>query len=235
MNQRSVKINESTAAVISPAHAESRLDEPLYAINWFNYKSSWLYTIYSLLVLPDVKSVGGKPIIKGHVLEKWEGKDALDREVLLVVKYPSADQFLKMVGKKSFQLKSLFRIKAVKNFVFGFTRKISDNRAAVKPGLNDHYLVHLFQSKHASAPSADTLEKLSETGASVYFCATKTAYLGRKRLNVALEQMPFLIDGILIMHASSADSLRKLRDHEAFRAFKEEQEVNNIYLLKRTV
>lgn len=235
MEQSSIEINQSTSVVITAANGESELDQPLYAINWFDYKSSFLYKLYSILVLSDVRAVGGKPIIKGEVLEKWEGEDNLDRKVLLVVKYPSADQFLKMVGKKTFQLKSLIRMKAVKRFVFGFTKKAAHSRAASKPGLNDHYLVHLFQGTKGQAGSAATVEQLTETGASIYFYGTKTASLGRKRSDRDVEQQPFLLDGVLILHARSLDALHKVRDHQAFSSFKEAHQVNNIYLLKRTV
>lgn len=234
MDLRSVEINKDLSVVISAANAETDLDQPLYAINWFNYRSSFLYKIYSLLVLSDVRAVGGKPVFKGEVLEKWEGEDKLDRKVLLVVKYPAADRFLKMVGKKTFQLKSLFRIKAVKNFVFGFTKKLNYTRVETKPALDAYYLLHLYRNSQANITSAAQLHMLAEAGASIFFYGTKTASLGRKRRGHEVELLPFPIDGVLILHASTLDELKSLRDHQAFRSFKQVHEVNNIYLLKRT-
>ena len=39
--------------------------DAVYAVNWFNTRSAWLYDFYNLIAARSVLAVGGVPILKG--------------------------------------------------------------------------------------------------------------------------------------------------------------------------
>ena len=106
-------------------HHESLLtdNEETYAINWFNTKSQWLYDLYNFLAAGSVIEVGGKPFMKGRLVNKLYGESRAQRTVLLIVRYPSVLRFKNMLESKMFQAVSILRSLAVSGFTFGFSKR----------------------------------------------------------------------------------------------------------------
>ncbi len=99
-------------------------DGPVYAINWFNPRSLWLYNFYNFLAARSVTAVGGRAIFKGVVTKSLSETKGAGRRVLLIVRYPSVDAFAGMLTSSYFQIVSLLRLLAVKDFSFCFTEGI---------------------------------------------------------------------------------------------------------------
>jgi uncharacterized protein (DUF1330 family) len=230
---KSVNVTKNTTISIDPFHADSNLEQPLWAINWFNLKSRRLYDFYNLLVKNHVKKVGGQLLLKGVVLERWEGKKEFDREMLLIVNYPSADAFLKMISNKFFLLKSIIRIRSVKDFVFGFVDKqkmVSDIPAQVheKSGVKDYYVVHFYQKEKKNATLKDEIVE----GVNLFFHGCKAAELVRTEKGKS-QRAPFFIDGLLIWRSESTEKLKEFINSKLYQDFKKQHISDNIYLFDR--
>jgi uncharacterized protein (DUF1330 family) len=230
---KSVNVTKNTTISIDPFHADSNLEQPLWAINWFNLKSRRLYDFYNLLVKNHVKKVGGRLLLKGVILERWEGKEEFDREMLLIVSYPSADAFLKMISNKFFLLKSIVRIRSVKDFVFGFVDKqkktsVIPAQVEEKSGEKDYYLVHFYQNEKGNAVLAGEMVE----GVNLFFRGCKAAELVRTEKGKS-QQAPFFIDGILIWRSENKENLKELVNSNLYQDFKKQHTSDNIYLFDR--
>jgi len=233
-----VALNKKVSLTVTSTNEAFSLDSPIYAINWFNVKSEWLYDFYNLLAYPHVRAVQGKGIFKGKMLEKWEGDEQFDRNFLLIVGYPKVANFLQMVSNKIFLFKSLIRLAAVKDFIFGFTYRFDENESTAKIGRkykgSDKYLVHIFQNKKdATSIDTDMLKKLSTNNTTLYYGGIKAAYIGKSENNGELKNNPFFVNGILVWSAANRQHLKTMMDSDSYKNFKREQEHNNIYLFKR--
>ena len=107
-------------------------EEPIYAINWFNTKSSLIYDFYNKLAVGCVRKIGGAPFFKARHIKTLYGGEEDKRDVLLVVRYPALTNFRSMLESKIFQGVSVIRMAAVDNFTFGFTKR-SDKGADLSP------------------------------------------------------------------------------------------------------
>lgn len=237
VNRRTTSINKQTTIAITAQNDRTDLESPIWAINWFNLKRPKLYTFYNVLVFPHLKKVGGRAHFKGYVKEKVEGSAEFDRQMLLIVKYPTADAFLRMVANKLFLLKSILRLKSVSQFIFGFTQRIGEQpESPAKPSRyvgKNRYLAHLFQGAAVSEDDIRLLKPLlSQYNITNYFSGLKTATISRT--NKAGEQVqPFFVDGVLLLEASSGEAFDLLLKDPVFEAFKNKQTANNIYQIKR--
>ena len=97
---------------------EALLNGPLFAINWFDTRIAAIYHLYNLLAGPRAFKVGAKALFKGKVEDTIYGNPKLQRSYLLIVNYPSANNFLDLASDKIFQIFSVLRIAAVKRFSF---------------------------------------------------------------------------------------------------------------------
>lgn len=233
-----IALNKKVSLTITSANEAFSLDSPIYAINWFNLKSEWLYDFYNLLAYPHVRTVKGKGVFKGKMLEKWEGEKQFDRNFLLIVGYPKVDNFLQMVSNKIFLLKSLVRLATVKDFIFGFTHRFDENESTAKIGRkykgSDKYMVHIFQNKNdTTSIDYDMLRKLATNNTRLYYGGLKAAYVGKSENNGELKNNPFFVDGILVWSAAKRQHLSAMMNSDSYKQFKEEREYNNIYLFKR--
>ena len=208
MNQKSYRINSKTTIHISGSDNQNDLDQPLYAVNWFNTKSKRLYNLYGALAFPHVKKVGGEVVFKGKINKTLSGDNSLIRESLLIVKYPSADSFLGLFSQKLFLLKSLLRVKAVKDFVFGFVKMTEGTaRSTQKPEKyngDKSYLVHILKGQ----ANEDISNTNYPEGINLFFGGQKTAYVGRSSDNGELKNGTFFIDRILIWEGDDKDELK---------------------------
>ena len=97
---------------------EDVLQNPLFAINWFDTRAAPIYHLYNFLAGPRAFKVGAKALFKGKHKDTIYGNPELKRDFLLIVNYPSANNFLDLASDKIFQIFSVLRIGAVKHFSF---------------------------------------------------------------------------------------------------------------------
>ena len=187
----------------------------IWAINWFNYRNKWLYTLYNRLAAPHVIKVGGQLLFKGHNQQTLFGDEALSRQTLLIVTYPGIDNFLEMLTVRAFQLKSLLRVKAVKDFVFGFTKRMDKNEVAIMPKYNgtDSYLVYHYQG---NADQLKLFELAQDNNMKLFFHGEKMARLKRTEVGKDDVLAPFFMDGIIVFEAENEELVANFAASEAF-------------------
>ena len=189
--------------------------ERIWAINWFDYKTKWLYSLYNKLVAPHVIQVGGQLLFKGHLKRALFGEEEFSRETLLIVTYPKVENFLDMLSVKAFQLKSLLRVKSVKNFVFGFTKRVDKNESApiVKYNGGSSYLVYHYQGN----PDHEKLHELArEQNVKIFFHGEKMAQLKRMEEGKDDVLAPFYMDGILVFEAENEEAVANFAASKGF-------------------
>ncbi|MEM7550962.1 MAG: hypothetical protein AAF363_14860 [Bacteroidota bacterium] len=231
---KSIKIIGDSKVVVSPANESTELDRPLYAINWFNLKRLWMYNLYNLLVASHLKKVNGKALYKGIGIKRILEEDPeLDRRMLLVVYYPSADAFLKLVSNRLFLLKSVFRINSVKDFCIAFSKRFDKGEKPKTSGLykgDCFYMAHVFHK--GSVDTAIELPSLSD-GITCLFHGEKTADIGRQKGNEDVQNAPFPIEGVVVWESKSKDALLSFSESPEYSEFKNRLGKSNMYLQKR--
>jgi uncharacterized protein (DUF1330 family) len=235
MITKSFRISDKATIHISASDKQSDLNQPLYAINWFNTKSKKLYNLYGALAFPHVKKVGGEVVFKGKVTRALSGDESLKRESLLIVKYPSADGFLDLFSQKLFLIKSLLRVKVVKDFVFGFVRmaggKVQSTQNTKKYNGNKSYLLHIL--KGHSENKFSNIEYPEDIN--LFFDGRKAAYIGRSSDGGEVKNGPFFIDRIVIWEGDENSALKNWVESDNY-PFKIKPEIDNgNYLLKRLI
>jgi uncharacterized protein (DUF1330 family) len=192
-------------------------DEPVYAINWFNTKTQWVYDFYNFLAVRAVNKVGGAGFFKGKRLKTLFGNENDEREVLLVVRYPSLRHFRNMMENTYFQWVSFLRILAVSDFTFGFTKR-EDSGPDLYPFKKSEknkyiYAVHHFRGK------PDVISQIQHLSVSkdikLYFSGQIQARIGTGKTQNSSELVPCIMDGIVILR-SHLDNHRKTDNVEVF-------------------
>ena len=117
------RITASIRVHITALRSDFKVDQPVYALNWFNSRQLWLYNFYNLLAARSVLKVGGVPFFKARVATILYGDDADYRSVLLIVRYPDISHFKAMLQSRYFQCVSIIRGLAVAQFTFGFSTR----------------------------------------------------------------------------------------------------------------
>jgi len=120
-------ISTSLKVHITAINSELGPAQAIYAINWFNSRSLWLYNIYNLLAARAVLRVKGLPFFKARVKRTLYGKREDHRDVLLIVRYPRVSNFKAMLENRYFQCVSILRGLAVTSFTFGFSSRNDTN------------------------------------------------------------------------------------------------------------
>lgn len=196
-------LTDKVSVEILPVDSEKDLHERVWAINWFNYKRKWLYTLYNRLAAKHVIQVGGRLLFKGHRQRTLFGEETLARHTLLIVTYPKVDNFLDMLTIKAFQLKSLLRLKAVKKFVFGFTRRVDTETVAGVGKKSGAYLVWHYQGPI----DVDSLRQLaSKHNLQVFFYGKKIGQIKRSKQGKDDVIAPFFMDGIILLVADTSNA-----------------------------
>ena len=215
MNQLKRELTKTIAVEIIPVGSGDIKTDRIWAINWFNYKKKWLYGLYNRLAASHVIKVEGQLLFKGHNQQTLFGDTELSRETLLIVTYPKIDNFLDMLTIKAFQLKSLLRVKAVKDFVFGFTKRADKNEAALMPKYNgsDSYLVYHYQG---NANQEKLYELARDQNVKVFFHGEKMAQL--KRIEEGKDDVlaPFFMDGIFVFEGDNDEAVANFGASEGF-------------------
>ena len=236
--EKALAITKSMTLKVRATGKSKSLEGRVWAVNWLNLKRPWLYDLYGKLAFIHVAKAGAKLFFKGNVIEKLEGEDKYDRELLLIVRYPSVDGFLKMLSNKWFQLKSILRINAIKRFVFGFVEQERGSGQALKRPVNyegsNCYMVHIFQTEVAYANDTAFQALIGPEKPELYFQGTQKAKVIRVQ-NGNEQEGPFFIDGILIWEATDQQTLKDWATSEVYEAFKKLNQSNNLYLLNRTI
>ncbi len=187
---------------IVPVNGASEIKERIWVVNWFCYKTRWLYKLYNKLASKYAFRVGGQVLFKGHNQKTLLGEDTYARQTLLIVTYPNISNFLEMLTIKAFQLVSLLRVNAVKDFVFGFTKRVDRYEDTVTPIMKEksRYLVFHYQGK--SDPST-IVELAKAQGLTPYFAGKKIAQIKRFEKGKEAVLAPFFMDGMMIFEVET--------------------------------
>ena len=210
MKERSIAITREMQVSISGTTDHSDLDQPIWAINWFDLKRPKLYTFYNVLAFPHVKKVKAQVHFKGYVRKVIEGNPLLDRKMLLIVKYPDAQSFLSLVSNKVFLLKSVLRLQSVKRFSFGFMQRFGDSPLPLaKPQKykgTKTYLALVLQGNSDNSTLENLKNLANEHKAELHFLGVKTATIARKKQGVTQTQ-PFVMDTLAVFEIEKSDIL----------------------------
>lgn len=224
-------INKQLEARIEPANEKVKLDgKAMFAINWLDLNSRSLYNLYGFLAFPLARSIGAKAIFKGYQTELLQDTAQVNRKVLLIVKYPKPQAFLGLLGRKFFQLISLLRIKAVRNFNLGFAH-LQQGQPSPK---EHHYLVYHFQGGSLGVQMPVLQELSRELPFQIFFAAEKAASLvlrnrGKDR------PVPLPMQGIAIFSHPQAEVLQKLIDHPSLQELLTRNQSNYLSYFKRVI
>lgn len=233
---KSVQVTKDLEVSIISAGPGYGLNDPVWAINWFDVKSKWLYDFYNLLVIRHVINVGGRPHFKGKLVKRLIGESEYEREVLLIVNYPQPTSFLNMLMNKKFQLKSIIREMAVKDFTFGFMKRVDDGEPPKVRGKYDGkliYLVHHFKNNHKLIDTPSIKEFAASRDIFTHFSGVKSALVGRKKSKGKLKTAPFLMDSMLIFGAFEVSQFDDFISSSFYQDFISQNQNNYIGLFKR--
>jgi hypothetical protein len=120
-----VPIPGGRALLVVPTRPGARLDAPLCAVNLLRQRRRWSYTLYSLLAYPAVLRAKGRILLKARLDRTLAGPPFL-QDTLLIVGYPDAASFLRMVTRLYFVLISGLRQLGLADFRFGFCEARGD-------------------------------------------------------------------------------------------------------------
>lgn len=239
-SQKSIQLTKKITVKVMATGPNINLDQELYAINWFDLKRPKLYNFYNQLAYKHVKAVGGAIQFKGTVIEKVKGPIENDRKMLLIVRYPSASQFLSMIANKMFLFKSVLRLKSVMHFTFGFAKRMSGGPAPlIVPKAysgSSSYLFYHFQTKLSVSKYLYELEGLiSNSGLSTYFMGSKAALIGRISGEQKLKTQTFLMDGLVLVESDNKSQLLQLLQNKEFQKLTSHNITNSIFFVKRVI
>ncbi len=226
----STQVTRSLQAVIAPLSASVSLDAPLVAINWFDTRSLTLYNIYNVLASRSVTSVGGEVVIKGKVTEVLAGNPEDQRDVLLIVRYPSGPQFMKMMQSTYFKLVSLLRSAAVSRFTFGFTQPTARATPMADPSKDMTYLIHHYRGADYGA---DLARLAAENDVDVVYAGQAAAQLATRKADGPFLPVPSLWDGVLVLQTKSKAQLVEFVGSEAFATCTQASETSFSALFRR--
>lgn len=201
-------------AVVKSIKEDVSLDEPVYAINWFNTRSRWMYDFYNLLAARSVYKIGGKVFFKGTVAKTLQGTSENSREVLLIVNYPSGVRFLDLMKDKCFIMVSVLRELAVKKFSFGFTQRLDRNALSQngKPAFDRSktYAIHHFKTEKPVPAFIPMIQMAAESkGIGVYYAGQTSSLLFAQNKAGEDTQIPCLMDGLLVFEGDSDSELEE--------------------------
>ena len=184
-------------------------DEPIYAINWFDTKTQWVYDFYNFLAVKAVKKIGGGPFFKGKRLKTLYGEENGQRDVLLVVRYPALENFRTMLENKYFQLVSVLRMAAVKDFTFGISKR-SDDGTDFRPmekaeNKTASYAVHHFSG--SDNISAELRDLALNTSVEIFLTSDIKAHIGTGKTSESCTLVECILKHIVILRASEDDDI----------------------------
>ncbi len=226
-----------TTIAISPTETTSDLNDILWGIKWFDMKWSLLYRFYMFSISRHVRKHDAGFYFQGSLMEVLESEMELDRDSLLIVRYPNADSFLRLASSSIFSLKSRLATLAIRKFSFGFARRIY-NHSSFAAGSTDcrqcYYLVHIFQTDTRRLQMLQQdIQHFANNNVRLYFAGIKTAQIRRSKDDGTVTKPPFFMDGILLWESDDLGSLWKFSQEQWYLAFKIQHKSNGLYLFNK--
>lgn len=231
------QITKKISASVLSATADAQLDQPQWAINWFDLKKGWLYHIYNRLAFPHVQKIGAYPIFKGQLTKVLVSNERLQRDMLLVVKYPKAQSLLDMLSVKLFQVKSLLRTASVKHFQFGFMKQ-QNQEVQTRPELTYKgklkFLVHVSEDGDARQIK-QLIDYASSKEVFPYFLGSKSAIIGLQKGNGRMKTIDFILSHVLIFSSFDNESLEAFVNSDPYQELLQKSGSNFSGIYKRKI
>ena len=201
------------------------INGPLYAINWFDTRLAFIYHFYNLLAAQRVFRVGAKVMFKGKCQQTIGGDSEMARQFLLIVSYPSGNRFMDLLADRIFQLMSVFRIMAVKQFSFVFHKRTEIHQtpaAGLSFDASDCYAV-LHLDKPASGSNDDRLSVLDGIATSyqaeIFFAGSLAGQVVLVNKSGKQDPMPFITDCTVLLKTGNNQSMATLFASPEMEAF----------------
>lgn len=231
-------INKNNRVFIQPINSKVALDQPTYAINWFNTRQLWLYNLYNFLASKSLLKIKAAPFFKGLTQEVLYGEKHLQRDVVLIVAYPSCHAFKNMLESLYFQLVSILRMVAVKSFGFGF---FFPQQELNLPKKDDRsvYCFHHFTIIDGR-DVAQTLTALTQViehsslDVELVFDGSIGAHLYSGNLQPQ-EKIPCIMDGAIVIKSTSVDDIKQLIAQKNYQTLINQTKHSFISTIKRVI
>ncbi|MEO9964905.1 MAG: hypothetical protein ABJF11_03900 [Reichenbachiella sp.] len=234
------RIGHQLDASVLSTTPDTKLVDSLWAINWFDLRRKWMYSLYNMLVVGHVQKIGAKPIFKGELQRPIHNSERLRRDMLLIVRYPKASAFLEMISSYFFQVKGMLRSSAVEHFQFGFMsnqRLSSDEQDEAFPTAYKGKLKYLVQVCEGS--DAIDLDALIEAAKSreifPHFIGKKSAILGLKKNEASLKTLDFILSHVLVLGGFDDEALESFAQSAEYQKFFNSSSESFCGLYERTI
>lgn len=226
------KVTNKIDVLIRATQEDINLDEPLYAINWFSTKVEWIYHLYNFLAVGSVRKIGGKAFFKAKVKETLLDEAKGRRDLLLIVRYPGSQNFISLMKSTYFKMVSIFRVMSVSKFTFGFTHKLEAETSSTKKD-QLQYAVHHFKAAKASIDFIQVVKKLLPIDVAIKYAGYTVATLNSQEKGAEVQQIPNLMDALIIFQSKEESALRALFDSEDYKKAQNSLQSSHISLLDR--
>jgi len=207
------RITRGTKIVLQSVQDADVLKNPLFAINWFNTRSLWLYNFYNWVASRSLFKVGGKVLFKGRVMETLLGSPEDRREILLIVNYPSGERFLDLLSGRFFQITSLLRLAAVRDFSFVLNQRIDgpallENRNQTFDA-SRAWAVHLYSSDRDVHEEVQLLRTFAaQDRLTLHFASLRAVIVHSEDNNGSQKPFDHVTDRVVILEAENQEQLR---------------------------
>lgn len=213
------QITSGTNLILRGGHES--LAGPLFAINWFDARPAWIYHLYNFLAGSRLTKAGGRAIFKAKVVKALSGDETLARQFLLIVRYPSAENFLNLASDRAFLAFSVLRMVSVKRFSFVMhERKVDgsgDDRQQRTRSLPCSAVVH-FAASDADAVLETLSRSIAESDVQIGFRG-KLAVTAATRDHDGEKTMPYVTDNTVLLMAGSNSQLEDFFSGDGFQQF----------------
>jgi len=206
-------------------------DTPVHALNWFDSRQLQIYNFYNLLASRSVKKVGGTPLFKGRLLARLHGADKDEREVLLIVRYPSPASFKNMLSNTYFKTVSIIRSLAVKEFTFCLSHCVGDTNISKQRVKGENYAVHHFCGDIHTVN--EIRSALQNHAIDTAFTSLKTHKLYKVSGNKQPEPVPVIMDGIVLFRCDNEDKLKEIVSSQAYQQCLQHSQSSYVGLYQR--
>ena len=225
-------VTSNVDVLIKATKPDINLDEPLYAINWFSTKVEWIYHLYNALAVRSVRNIGGRAFFKAKVKETILDEAKGRRDLILIIRYPGGQNFKSLMESTYFKIVSIFRVMSVSSFTFGFTHKIeAETKSTKEDGL--YYAIHHFKLNKEVDTFLIGLKALLPDSISIKYTGNMVATLNKQEKGKDVEQIPNLMDALVIFQSSDEEALRSLFAKEEYKELRKELQSSHISLLER--
>ena len=229
-----------TKVHITPLDADYSKLQPVYALNWFNTRWLWLYNLYNFLAARSVLKVAGIPFFKARVDRTLYGQMENHRSVLLIVRYHGLDSFKRMLENRYFQIMSLLRGIAVKEFTFGLSSRVdvSDidefdaQTVIVDEGV---YTIHHFrQADSGDNNISQEAQKIAKKfDVNLGFASYVSARLYSQQGEKAPVPVDTIMTGCLVFQADSQSKIDRMLETQAYKTLISNTDSSYIATLSR--